>query len=51
VLKQLRRAGLRPSVVRVPDGHLAPGTVISVRPAGQVLVGGTVATAIRSGGP
>ena len=42
VLRQLRRAGLRPSVVRVPDGHLAPGTVISVRPAGQVLVGGTV---------
>ena len=24
---------LRPSVVRVPGGHLAPGTVISVRPA------------------
>ena len=42
VLRQLRRAGLRPSVVRVPDGHLAPGTVISVRPAGQVLAGGTV---------
>ena len=42
VLRQLRRAGLRPSVVWVPDGHLAPGTVISVRPAGQVLVGGTV---------
>ncbi len=42
VLRQLRRAGLRPSVVRVPDGHLAAGTVISVRPAGQVLVGGTV---------
>ena len=42
VLRQLRRAGLQPSVVRVPDGHLAPGTVISVRPAGQVLVGGTV---------
>ena len=42
VLRQLRRAGLRPSVVRVADGHLAPGTVISVRPAGQVRVGGTV---------
>ena len=42
VLRQLRRAGLRPGVVRVPDGHLAAGTVISVRPAGQVLVGGTV---------
>ncbi len=42
VLRQLRRAGLRPSVERVPDGHLAPGTVISVRPAGQVLAGGTV---------
>jgi len=37
VLRQLRRAGLRPSVVRVPDGHLAAGTVISVRSAGQVL--------------
>jgi hypothetical protein len=35
VLRQLRRAGLRPSVVRVPGGHLAPGTVISVRPAGR----------------
>ena len=34
VLRQLRRAGLRPSVVWVPDGHLAPGTVISV-PAGR----------------
>jgi serine/threonine-protein kinase len=42
VLRQLRRADLQPSVVRVPDGHLAPGTVISVRPAGQVLAGGTV---------
>jgi hypothetical protein len=42
VLRQLRRAGLQPSVVWVPDGHLAPGTVISVRPAGRVLVGGTV---------
>lgn len=42
VLRQPRRAGLQPSVVWVPDGHLAPGTVISVRPAGQVLIGGTV---------
>jgi hypothetical protein len=42
VLRQLRRAGLRPSVVWVPDGHLAAGTVVSVRPAGQVLAGGTV---------
>jgi len=42
VLRQLRRAGLQPSVVRVPDGHLAAGTVISVRPAGQVLAGRTV---------
>jgi hypothetical protein len=42
VLRQLRRVGLRPRVVWVPDGHLAAGTVISVRPAGQVLAGGTV---------
>ncbi|HEV3288209.1 MAG TPA: serine/threonine-protein kinase [Streptosporangiaceae bacterium] len=42
VLRQLRRAGLQPSLVWVPDGHLAAGTVISVRPAGQVLAGGTV---------
>jgi hypothetical protein len=41
-VRQLRRAGLRPSVVRVPDDQLAPGTVISVRPAGQVPTGGTV---------
>ena len=52
VLSQLRRAGLRPSVVRVPDGHLAAGTVISVRPAGQVLAGRTVivTTAIAPAG-
>jgi hypothetical protein len=52
VLRQLRRAGLQPSVVWVPDGHLAPGTVISVRPAGQVLAGGavTVTTAIAPPG-
>jgi len=50
VLRQLRWAGLRPSVVRVPDGRLAPGTVISVRPADQVLAGVTVTTAIAPPG-
>src|SRR6266487_866197 len=39
---QAAAPGLRPGVERVPDGHLTPGTVISVRPAGQVLAGGTV---------
>ncbi len=51
VLRQLRRAGLRPSVVRVPDGHLAPGTVISVRPAGQVLARRTVTVTTATAPP
>src|SRR5580704_13581929 len=52
VLRQLRRAGLRPSLVWVPDGHLAAGTVVSVRPAGQVPAGGavTVTTAMAPPG-
>jgi hypothetical protein len=51
VLRQLRRAGLRPSVVRVPDAHLAPGTVISVRPASQVLAGRTVTVTTATAPP
>jgi hypothetical protein len=39
VLRQLRRAGLQPSVVRAPS---VPRAFISVRPLGQVLAGGTV---------
>jgi serine/threonine-protein kinase len=42
VLGQLRHAGLRPRLARAPDGHLRPGTVISVQPAGQVPVGTAV---------
>ena len=51
VLTELRRAGLRPSVVRVPDGQLAPGTVISVQPAGQVPAGGTVTVTAAAASP
>jgi beta-lactam-binding protein with PASTA domain len=43
VVGQLRHAGLRPRLVRAPDGHLKPGTVISVQPGGQVPVGTAVA--------
>ena len=50
VLGQLRHAGLRPRLTRVPDGHLRPGTVISVQPAGQVLVG-TVVTVTAASAP
>jgi eukaryotic-like serine/threonine-protein kinase len=50
VLGQLRQAGLRPRLARVPDGHLRPGTVISVRPAGQVPVG-TVVTVTAAAPP
>jgi beta-lactam-binding protein with PASTA domain len=43
VVGQLRHAGLRPRLVRAPNGHLKPGTVISVQPGGQVPVGTAVA--------
>ena len=50
VLGQLRHAGLRPRLTRVPDGHLRPGTVISVQSAGQVPVG-TVVTVTAASAP
>ena len=50
VLGQLRHAGLRLRLTRVPDGHLRPGTVISVQPAGQVPVG-TVVTVTAAAAP
>lgn len=36
VLAALRKAGLRPSLVRVRDGGAQPGTVVSVTPGGAV---------------
>ena len=51
VLGQLRHAGLRPRLTRVPDGHLRPGTVISVQPAGQVPVGTAVTVTAAAAPP
>jgi hypothetical protein len=51
VLGQLRQAGLRPRLARVPDGHLQPGTVISVEPAGQVPVGTAVTVTAAAAPP
>ncbi len=42
VSRHLRRMGLRPRVVRAVRGSQAPGTVISVRPSGQVPAGSVV---------
>jgi eukaryotic-like serine/threonine-protein kinase len=41
-VQRLRRLGLRPHVVWTPDGGQPPGTVISVRPSGQVRAGSAV---------
>jgi hypothetical protein len=51
VLRQLSAAGLTASIVSMPDGHLPPGTVISVRPAGTVPVGSTVTVTAASTPP
>jgi hypothetical protein len=51
VLGQLRQAGLRPRLVRVPNGHLQPGSVISVQPAGQVPVGTAVTVTAAAAPP
>jgi hypothetical protein len=42
VLRQLNAADLTASIVSMPDGHLPPGTVISVRPAGTVPADSTI---------
>ncbi len=42
VRQQLRRRGLRVRVAWQHNGHLQPGTVISVQPAGRVRAGTTV---------
>jgi beta-lactam-binding protein with PASTA domain len=42
VSRHLRRMGLRPRVVGAVRGSQAPGTVISVRPSGQVPAGSVV---------
>jgi eukaryotic-like serine/threonine-protein kinase len=42
VRRQLRQMGLRPRVVGAVRGSQAPGTVISVRPSGQVPAGSVV---------
>jgi len=51
VLGQLRHAGLRPRPTRVPDGHLRPGTVISVQPVGQVPVGTAITVTAAAAPP
>src|SRR5215469_11091289 len=42
VARRLRQLGLRPHVVWAVNGGREPGTVISVRPSGQLAVGSTV---------
>jgi hypothetical protein len=42
VIRQLRRLGLNPRLVWTADGGQQPGTVISVRPDGQLPPGSTV---------
>ena len=51
MLGQLRHAGLRPRLTRVPGGHLRPGTVISVQPAGQVPVGTAITVTAAAAPP
>jgi eukaryotic-like serine/threonine-protein kinase len=51
VVGQLRHAGLRPRLVRAPDGHRKPGTVISVQPTGQVPVGTAVTVTAAAAPP
>ena len=51
VLGQLRQAGLRPRLVRAPDGHVQPGTVITVRPAGSLPVGAVVTVTVATAPP
>ena len=51
VVGQLRQAGLRPRLVRAPDGHRTPGTIISVQPAGQVPVGTAVTVTAAAAPP
>ena len=46
VLTELRKAGLRPSLVQVRDGGAQPGTVISVRPGGAVPAGTSVTVTV-----
>ena len=52
VSQRLRQLGLRPHVVRAVRGGQAPGTVISIRPSGQVPAGSavTVTAAVRPPG-
>jgi hypothetical protein len=42
VTQQLARLGLHPRLVGIPTGGQRPGTVVAVRPAGQVAAGSTV---------
>ena len=51
VLGQLRQAGLRPRLVRAPDRHVQPGTVITVRPAGSLPVGAVVTVTVATAPP
>jgi hypothetical protein len=51
VLGQLRQAGLRPRLARAPDGHVQPGTVITVRPAGPLPVGAVVTVTVATASP
>jgi hypothetical protein len=46
VLAKLRQAGLRPRMIQQPDGHMRPGTVISVQPAGLVPAGSAVTVTV-----
>jgi serine/threonine-protein kinase len=51
VLGQLRQAGLRPRLAQAPDGHVRPGTVITVRPAGPVPLGAVVTVIVATAPP
>ena len=51
VFRQLRQSGLQPRLVSEAEGHLSPGTVISVSPAGQVPAGSTVTVTVAVAPP
>jgi len=50
VSQRLAQLGLRPHVVGAVTGHQPPGTVVSIRPSGQLTVG-SVVTVIAAVGP
>jgi hypothetical protein len=50
VSQRLAQLGLRPHVVGAVTGRQPPGTVVSIRPSGQLTVG-SVVTVIAAVGP